>query len=257
MDGMDDIYSHICCIDISGMAIRDSVVPSPGKKFVFFDWSAAELYLIALMANCTDLLDLYHRKEDLHSFIASEILNKPNITKEDREVSKVVVFATTYGSEGAAVGTALQISTDEGAAYVQKFLNRFSEIRKLQNDIFKYAAKTGYTKTPYGRYRKLPLLHSQVKKEAAKGQRQAFNTAVQGGVADYMKMAAIKLSAHRDIGVNYVLGVFDSFLLEVPVEMTRSEYIKIAREASDLGDIEFNFKIGEGMTWKEAADDAS
>ncbi len=171
--------------------VRSSIIPVEGKKFVFFDWSGAELYLAAKWAKCEPLTSRYEAGEDLHRFIASKILGREITTNEEREISKVVSFATIYGSEGDSVARALRIDRGKGVFYVQKFLAEFPEIATLRAKIIAYAKKTGYTKTRLGRYRKLPGIHSSNNREVDKAARQSFNTAIQGGVADFMKLGVI------------------------------------------------------------------
>jgi DNA polymerase-1 len=253
-DGTARVYTSDPSINQWPWEVRASIVPRPGFKFVFFDWSAAELAFAAYWSNCRDLIDRYEAGEDLHRFVSAEILGKKTVTDAEREVSKVVVFATIFGSEGAAVARSLKCSPEEGAQKVLKFLDRFPEIREKRDLVFAYSDKTKFTKNIFGRYRKLDLMFSQNEADIQKGHRQAFNTAIQGGIADCYKRAVIKLGKYEEKGIRYVCGVFDSILLEVPEQMAESEYRAVVDDLSFIDEIgvKFRYKIGEGKTWVEA-----
>ena len=153
-------------------------------------------------------MDWIQAGKDLHTEISKQLLGKDQITKEERKVSKVVTFASIYGSEGPAVSRALNISPDEGAALVQAYAKLFPEISELRNKIVAMTHQTTYTKTIYGRLRRLPLIKSDNQRDVEKAERQAFNTAIQASCADLFKLAAVKSQKYQSEGVSFKFGVF-------------------------------------------------
>ena len=78
--------------------------------------------------------------------------------------------------------------------------------------VIQEARRTGYTRTLMGRYRKLPDITSR--KGGAKGhsERAAINTPIQGGAADVVMMAMIKLNQSpvlERLGYELLLQIHD------------------------------------------------
>jgi DNA polymerase-1 len=176
-----------------------------------------------------------------------------DITKEERDKIKVVVFSTLFGSEGDSAARSLMIPIDEARSYVYKFFERFKEIDALKVKLEELAKRTTYTKTIYGRPRKLPKIHGDYSARAH-ALRQAMNTAIQGSVADMLKIAIAKTRKYNHLGLEFVIGVFDSLLISVPLEMTEDVYVPIIEELSTFGNLKLKFEYAEGPNWRYVQD---
>lgn len=253
-DGTSRVYSTDPSVNQYPKELRYSIKPDAGKKFVMFDLKSAELYIAAYWSKCSLLLDWFSQGVDLHSEISKRLLGKDHITKEERAVSKVVTFSTIYGSEGAATARALHIPLDQAQDLVAGYMRLFPEIKNLRDRAIAYCHKTTYTKTMIGRPRQLPNIKSAVPAEVRGAERQAFNTAIQASCADFFKIAAARTLKYPN--VKFVFGVFDSFLLEVPEEMTDAEMVAIMDEMVDFSNLYPNFKFrydwAVGHSWGEA-----
>ena len=188
------------------MEVRKSVVPSKGKKFFFMDWKAAELYAAAVMAGCGAIIDPYKEGKDIHTAVAAKFFSKEEseVTKEERETTKVIEFSALFGSEGGAAARRLQISFDEGAELVHQFFNRFPELKEYRSRVHNYAIKHSSTNTMMGRRRILKEMFDE--RTQAKALRQSFNTAIQGTVADFFKKAIVKAGSQDKF--KFRVGVF-------------------------------------------------
>ena len=173
-------------------------------------------------------------------------------------MSKVVTFATIFGSEGCSVSDALCVSKEEGFKLVESFFNIFPEIKNFRNNIVKFCKDTGYTKTMLGRPRFLPEIKSSNQYIVAGAERQAFNTAIQATCADLFKISAHKVFKYSNEGVSFKFGVFDSLLLEVPKSMEESYITSIINDLSDFSsifkDFKFNYDYSIGESWGECCD---
>lgn len=254
-DGTSRVYSRDTSVNQLPKEFREAIIPSPGKKFVMFDWSSAELYIAAYWSKCKKILDWYNSSADLHTEISKLILGVDFIDKEMRKISKVISFSTIYGSEGGAASEQLNITFDEAKDLVKKYFELFPEIRDLRGRAISYCHVNGCTSTLMGRKRRIPEIFSNSTQEVMSAERKAFNTAIQGSCADFFKLATIKVRKYQDRGVVYKFGVFDSHLLEVPQDMSLEEATEIAKEISDFSDLyqdfRFKFKIAEGKNWLE------
>jgi DNA polymerase-1 len=79
--------------------------------------------------------------------------------------------------------------------------------------VVKAATARGYVKTLTGRRRYLPDLQSGNKYKRWAAERRAFNTPIQGGAADIVKMGMV---AAHNAGLPIVGQVHDEVLLESP-----------------------------------------
>lgn len=249
-DGTSRVYYTEPSLSQVPYELRHAFKADPGKKMVFWDLSSAEFIACAYMAKCTELTDLYEKGEDLHAYVAAKILGRPIQNNDEREVSKVVVFATIYGSEGAAVARALKISQAEGEALVRKFLKSFPEIDNFRKKMIAFAQKKGYTLTYYKRPRLLPGITEANHHVGL--DRQAFNTCIQGTVADCIKDAATRIKNYSNIGAEYILSVFDSILLQVDEDASDEDIHTMIEEVSLNNGIKFRYKWATGSSWGEA-----
>lgn len=255
-DATSRVYSKDPSVNQYPKEVRESFIPDKGKKFVFFDWSGAEFYIAAYWASCELGLKWIKDGVDVHTEISKKLLHRDTVTKADRAVSKTVTFATIYGSQGYSVAQTLNVSESEGHRLVQEYLQLFPEIKTLRDNLIQETIRKGSTRTILNRRRKLPNIYSVSEKEKAKAARQAFNTAIQSSCADFFKLAAKRSLEFEN--VDYVFGVFDSHLLQVPEDMSDIEIQGIVDRMSDFTDIFSDFKFrGEwatGYTWKECSD---
>lgn len=86
-----------------GSDLRRAIVAPPGKLVVAADLAQIEARIAAWVAQQTDLLDAFARKEDVYSRFATTLFGRP-ITKADeheRRVGKIAVLGLGYGM-GAA-----------------------------------------------------------------------------------------------------------------------------------------------------------
>ncbi len=255
-DATSRIYTQDPALNQWPWEVRAAIIPSAGKKFVYFDWSSAELYIACYFAKQEDVLEKYAAHEDLHSYLSGLLLGVDKPDKSQREVSKVLTFATMYGSEGGAVARKLRCSEEEARALVERYLKVLNKVRALRDSVHEEAIRTHMTKTVFDRPRQLPNLYSAETFE--KGKRQAFNTMIQGSCADFQKTAIAKLFkiSQEDPRFNMKFTVFDSFLIEVDEDVTNEEIERVLNKLSDFSDIfpgfKFNYSYGISYDWLSA-----
>lgn len=251
-DGTSRVYTKDTSVNQLPRSLRYAIKPSEGKKFLYFDLSSAELYILAYFAECIDLLEWYENGIDIHTKIGERLLGRPLKDRKEREISKVCSFAVLYGSKGAAVSRALKVSQSEGERLVEQYLASFPEISRYKEKNEQYTIKTGYTKTPIGRLRKL----SYAGDTSPGVLRQATNTAIQGGCADFIKYMMCRAERLKPKGINVKFSVFDSMLLEVPLDFDEPQAPKLLDWITDVSklfpNMKFNYEYAFGMSWGEA-----
>ena len=79
--------------------IKKLFVPGPGRSIVQYDYSQAELRVLACVANDQAMLDAFNRGEDIHKATASKVMGVPieDVTKDERQAAKAINFGLVYG----------------------------------------------------------------------------------------------------------------------------------------------------------------
>merc|ERR1712187_1103906 len=98
------------------------------------------------------------------------------------------------------------------------------------------ALRTGCVRTLLGRTRRLPNAQSENSNERRAALRAAINTPVQGGAADVVTAAMLRLHAShelRSMGYRLVHQVHDEVLLEGPEGCAQSAAVEVRRLMED------------------------
>lgn len=250
------IYSTDPSANSWNWRLRGCVVPSPGAEFYLCDVSAFELMVLAYAADEKKLIEVYLSGEDIHINIASEIFDTPreNVSEEQREAAKTVEYAVIFGSEGHSVARKLRIPMKEAKDLVSLLKSKYPKIAVLESFIHQRVEKSGLSITPFGRYRKISEAFNKML--IPKARRKAMNTFAQSGAADIAKAAMVTMHRTLPKGTRLVFTVFDSFLIEKPLEMANRDIDVVVREAltvnTEKGVWKFLFKSGSGPNWKAA-----
>jgi len=132
-------------------------------------------------------------------------------------------------------------------------------VRQWQDKTIREAHRTGYTRTLLGRYRPLPEILSRNKRFVRHAERAAINTPLQGGAADIVVAAMVKLHSHprlKELGFKQILQIHDELILEGPEEHSK-EALKIVVDVMSnpldeplLVDLVVDAKVA--TTWYEA-----
>ena len=96
------------------------------------------------------------------------------------------------------------------------------EVLAWQKKTIAEAKRTGYTRTLIGRYRQLPGIAGRNGALRAHMERAAINTPIQGGAADIMTLAMLKLRSSewlKEHGFTLLLQVHDEVMFEGPAEL--------------------------------------
>lgn len=98
--------------------IKNLFIAPPGYKLVQFDFSQAELRVLAWLSQDEYLRTSYREGKDLHDAMALKIFG-PNFTKEQRVAAKTVNFGVPYGRGPGSMKTKLHMSMGEATRLVQ------------------------------------------------------------------------------------------------------------------------------------------
>merc|ERR1719375_2377975 len=95
------------------------------------------------------------------------------------------------------------------------------EVRQWQAETIATAHRTGWTRTLMGRYRKLGGIQDGTRAVVSHMERASINTPIQGGAADVMTLAMLKIARSqklKELGYTLLLQIHDEVILEGPEE---------------------------------------
>ncbi len=210
-----------------GKKIRSAFVASPGMKLLSADYSQIELRLLAHMANISTLQEAFKEGKDIHAETASQVFGVPlnMITPELRRRAKAINFGIIYGISPFGLARQLGISRESAAEHIQAYFKIYPGIQAYMERMKQEARDKGYVTTLLGRRCFVPDIHSRDPNRRGFAERQAINAPLQGGNADIIKKAMIKLHRlllERRLEASMLLQVHDELIFEISAKDVES-----------------------------------
>lgn len=241
-----------------GRNIRSAFVAGPGNKLVSADYSQFELRLAAVLANDTELIELFNNDTDVHTATAAQVYGREaeDVTKQMRRQAKVVNFGILYGMSPHGLAVAANMSFEQA----KHFIDRYKELRKPLFDytdtIREFARKEGYVETLFGRRRPMPDIHSSNFMVRQAAERAAINMPIQGTEADIMKLAMIKVDevlAQQHNDCYQLLQIHDSIVVECPEDVAErvAKLLKDTMEHVYELPVKLTVDVSTGKNWGE------
>lgn len=242
-----------------GRNIRRAFIASPGCKLLSADYSQIELRLVAHVADIAGLKEAFLSGVDIHAVTASQVFGVPldGLDPALRRRAKAINFGIIYGISAFGLARQLGISNGEAKAYIDAYFQRYPEIRDYMETTKEQARTLGYVLTPFGRKVFTPGIKDKNGAVRAFAERAAINGPIQGGAADIIKRAMIRLpQALVDAGLaaQVLLQVHDELVLEVPNEQVADTSILVKRvmeEATTLS-VPLIVETGVADNWAQA-----
>jgi DNA polymerase-1 len=242
-----------------GRKIRQAFIAEKGCQLLSADYSQIELRLLAHVADLASLKQAFARGDDIHAITASEMFGVPvkGMDPLVRRRAKAINFGIIYGISAFGLANQLGIGQQEAREYIAKYFQRYPGIRDYMEITKDYARKNGYVKTPFGRKIHLKYINEKNGGLRAFSERAAINAPLQGGAADIIKRAMIRvppaLKAAK-LKARMLLQVHDELLFEVPdaeIEKTREMARKVMESAATLS-VPLVVDTGVGLNWAAA-----
>ncbi len=242
-----------------GREIRRAFIAEKGKVLLSADYSQIELRLMAHVANVEGLKDAFARGADIHAATASKMFHIPveGMDPMVRRRAKAINFGIIYGISAFGLARQLGTSRTEAQEYINAYFDRYPEIKTFMEDTVSFARSNGYVMTPFGRKCSVGNLNDRNAARRAFAERAAVNAPIQGGAADIIKKAMLRLpNALTEVGLTgkMLLQVHDELVLEIP----ESEIEKTTAVVKDIMENVFKLsvpliaEVGTGMNWAEA-----
>jgi DNA polymerase I len=242
-----------------GRKIRRAFIAEAGFTLLSADYSQIELRLLAHVADIDTLKQAFHEGADIHAMTASQVFGVPidGMDPMVRRQAKAINFGIIYGISAFGLARQLGIPNAEANAYIQAYFERYPGIRDYMESTKAAARKQGFVTTLFGRKCHTPGIHEKNPNMRNFAERAAINAPIQGGAADIIKRAMIRLPMAleaADLSARMLLQVHDELVFEVPdAEMEATiAVVKHVMENTTTISVPLVVDAGTGPTWAEA-----
>jgi DNA polymerase-1 len=242
-----------------GRRIRRAFIAEPGNLLLSADYSQIELRLVAHVANIEGLKQAFRDGDDIHAITASQVFGVPvkGMDPMIRRKAKAINFGIIYGISAFGLARQLDIPNGEAKSYIDAYFAKYPEIRSYMERTKEEARTNGFVTTLFGRKCFTQGIAEKNPAMRAFAERAAINAPIQGGAADIIKRAMMKLEpalAAANLSARMLLQVHDELVFEVPeaeAEATRTLVKKVMEEAASL-DVPLVVETGVAKSWAEA-----
>jgi len=248
-----------------GSDIKKIFIAPEGWDLIQFDFSQAEFRMWAQYSQDQKMIADIRNGMDIHKQTASDFWNIPldQVTKEQRNQAKFVVFGLMYGRGVKSVAKQVGITEVEAEGIIKYFFNKYPTAKQWLRDTQMFAKQHHYTVNHFGRIRRLPILQFQndVREERsgliAEALRRAVNAPIQSASADIVGIGMIridKILSKGEFKAFPVLTVHDSIVYECPKEETldfaKVGYRELTRKIEGIV-VPLDVEVQVGQNWLE------
>ena len=239
-----------------GRELRKIFKASPGNVLIDADYSQIELRLLAHFSGCKELIEAYQNHQDIHAATASSVFGVPleSVTPDLRRAAKAVNFGIIYGISSFGLSKDLAISAKQAKIYIDKYFERYSDVKTYMEKNVEYAKENGYIKTVFGRRRVINEIRSSNFNLRSFGERAAMNMPLQGTSADIIKIAmnnVYRQLKELNLKAKLVLQVHDELIIDCPIEEkeTVAKLLKNEMEDAVKLNVPLTVEVGIGNNW--------
>lgn len=192
--------------------IKKQFIPPSGKLFLTYDYSQAELRILAHLAKEETMLEWFRTGKDIHVASAckkyhedyGEILKIYEdeqhelypLWKKRRKQAKTINFGIVYEQSAHKLAESLstpeeKVDDSEGQQFLDEYFTTFPKIKKFMDKQHKFMEKHGYCVSLFGRRRRCPNVYSDNFSEYLEALRQSTNMPCQSTASDMALFASI------------------------------------------------------------------
>ena len=255
--------------------IRKAFLPEAGWQLISADYSQIELRILAHLSGEEALVEAYRNGDDVHALTARLLLEKNEVSADERRLGKTINFGVVYGMGAQRFARETGVSQAEAKDFLAKYKQRYPKVFAFLELQERLALARGYVETILGRRRpfafdpsglgrllgKDPLeIDLEVARRGgmeAQQLRAAANAPIQGSSADIIKLAMVQL--HRrlqesGLPARLLLQVHDELVLETAPEALEAA-VTLTRETMERAvtlTVPLVVETGVGANWMDA-----
>jgi DNA polymerase-1 len=235
--------------------IRAGFLPKEDWILMAADYSQIELRILAHLSQEPELMRAFNAGEDVHTVTAQLLLEKEEVTSDERRLAKIINYGVIYGMGAQKFSRDIGVPVKVAKQFIDKFNQRYEKISSYMQSVEAEAERNGYVKTILGRRRYFRGLSQIGGYQKAALLRSAVNAPIQGTSADIIKVAMLRvnelLSGYQ---TKLLLQVHDELVFEVPPDEVAElqPKIKAAMESALELSVKLEVDIHTGKNWMEA-----
>ncbi len=230
----------------------------PDPWLLAADYSQVELRILAHLCQDPNLLDAFHRDEDIHASTAAQVFGVEidKVTLEMRRRAKVFNFGVLYGLSDFGLSQREGISREEAAQFIETYFRKYERVRQWQEQVVADTRRLGYAETLAGRRRYIPEINSANYQSRSAAERMAVNMPVQGTASDIIKIAMNRIDAEmreRGLRSKMLLQVHDELIFEGPaseLDALREMAVRVMPASLTLA-VPLKVDVKVGRNWGE------
>ena len=255
--------------------IRKAFLPQEGWTLISADYSQIELRILTHLSGEDVLQEAYRSGDDVHALTARLLLEKDEISSDERRLGKTINFGVIYGMGAQRFARETGVSQAEAKEFLTKYKQRYPKVFAFLELQERLALSRGYVETILGRRRpfhfdrnglgrllgKDPLeIDLDVARRGgmeAQQLRAAANAPIQGSSADIIKVAMVQLQAalqSQALPARLLLQLHADPVLQVEpdaLDATRNLVVTPMENAVQLS-VPLVAETGVGANWMEA-----
>ncbi|AFY73859.1 DNA polymerase I [Synechococcus sp. PCC 7502] len=235
--------------------IRSGFLPESGWLMLAADYSQIELRILAHLSQEPELVKAYNQGIDVHTRTAQLLLEKDEVTSEERRLAKIINYGVIYGMGAQKFSRETGIPASQAKKFIEAFNKQYAQIFTYMKTVEQEAETQGFVTTVLGRRRYFHELKYTSGYQKAAMLRSAVNAPIQGTSADIIKVAMIGLhKLLKNYRSRLLLQVHDELVLEIlPEELTELQpQIKSVMESAIPLSVPLVVDIHIGKNWMEA-----
>jgi DNA polymerase I len=235
--------------------IRAGFLPESGWSLVSADYSQIELRILAHLSQEPELVKAYNRGDDVHTRTAQILLEKEEISSEERRLAKIINYGVIYGMGAQKFSRDIGVSVAEAKKFIDAFNHRYSQIFSYMQSVEAEVEQNGFVTTLTGRRRYFRDIKHLSGHHKAGALRSAVNAPIQGTSADIIKIAMIRM---HELLQNYqsrlLLQVHDELVFEIPPDELEEllALIQHTMESAMSLSVPLVVDVHVGKNWMEA-----
>jgi len=255
--------------------IRKAFLPQEGWHLISADYSQIELRILTHLSGEEVLVNAYQQGDDVHALTARLLLEKEDITPEERRLGKTINFGVIYGMGAQRFARETGVSQAQAKEFLSKYKQRYPKVFAFLELQERLALSQGYVETILGRRRPFPFdpnglgrlrgkdplaIDLEVARRGgmeAQQLRAAANAPIQGSSADIIKVAMVQLHHTLEstgLAARLLLQVHDELVLEAAPEALDA-VVTLTRETMENAvklSVPLVVETGVGPNWMEA-----
>ena len=255
--------------------IRKAFLPQEGWRLISADYSQIELRILTHLSLEPVLVEAYNAGDDVHALTARLLLDKDEVTADERRLGKTINFGVIYGMGAQRFARETGVSQVQAKEFLSKYKQRYPRVFAFLELQERLALSQGYVETILGRRRtfhfdpgglgrllgKDPLAIDleAARRAGMEGQqlRAAANAPIQGSSADIIKVAMVRLHQAllaANLPARMLLQVHDELVLEAAPEALE-QVLSLTRQTMESAvqlAVPLRVETGVGPNWMEA-----